>query len=111
MIKNIPEKISDILKVGKVTIFSLSYCSYCTTALSILDNLKIDYQCLECDTENLPSKQVQDLHKLSGFRTYPKIFVSKISVGGCDDLRSKMASGKFFDLLNEEKIQYKKSNL
>lgn len=111
MNKAIPEKLSDLLKAGKVTIFSVSYCPYCTTALSILQKLKIDYQMLECDTENLSSQQISDLHKFSGFRTYPKIYVGLNLVGGCDDMRSKIANGKFYELLNAENIVYTKAKL
>ena len=111
MNKTIPEKLCELLQIGKVTIFSVSYCSYCSTAKSILDRLKIDYQLLECDDPNLTNNQIQELHKLSGFKTYPKIFVSKNCVGGCDDMRSQINSGKFFDLLDLEKIQYTKSKL
>lgn len=111
MIKSFPEKLSELLQAGKLTIFSVSYCSYCHSALAILDKLKIDYQCVECDTQPLSSTQIQDLHKFSGFRTYPKIFAGKTVIGGCDDMRSMISSGKFFTVLDKEKIAYTKSKL
>lgn len=109
MIKSLPEKLSDLLQIGKITIFTVSYCGYCDSAISMLKKIKVDYQCLECDTEKITSQQTQDLHKLSGFRTYPKIFVSKNCIGGCDDLESQINSGKFFELLNKEKILFTKA--
>lgn len=111
MIKSVPDKLGDILQIGKVTIFTVSYCSYCHSALSILNKLKINYQCLECDTIDLKSQQIQDLHKLSGFRTYPKIFISKTCIGGCDDMRSQISSGKFFEMLKAENVSFEKSKL
>lgn len=111
MNKAIPEKLADYLQAAKVSIFSVSYCSYCKTALSILDKLKIDYQNLECDTQNLSPQQIADLHNLSGFKTYPKIFISTTCIGGCDAMRSQIDSGKFYELLTAEKIAFTKAKL
>lgn len=111
MIKNLPDKLGDLLQAGRLTIFSVTYCPYCNSALSTLKSLKIDFQYIECDTANLSGKQTEDLHKLSGFRTYPKIFIGKECIGGNDDMKKKIKNGIFFEKLLKEQIVFSKENL
>ena len=46
------------------------------------------------------------LLEITGQRTVPNIFISGTHVGGCDDLKSKIKSGKALELLEAAGILY-----
>ena len=56
----------------------------------------------------LLSSEVEKLHKLSGFRTFPKVFVGTSCIGGCDDLTAKTKNGEFLRILDKVGITYSK---
>lgn len=49
-------KIIDVIKPNTVTVFSKTYCPYCTEAKQILSKYKIMPKVFECDTNPLTSE-------------------------------------------------------
>mmetsp|Transcript_70857 Transcript_70857/g.82524 ORF Transcript_70857/g.82524 Transcript_70857/m.82524 type:complete len:110 (-) Transcript_70857:107-436(-) len=99
-------KFEDYVQAGKVFIFSKSYCPYCDRAKKDLKNLKVAYTAVECDEVSVPKTVIDQAQKKSGIKTYPNIWVGTKSIGGSDNLRAAMSSGKLYELLDQEGISY-----
>lgn len=80
-----------------ITIFSKSYCPYCSAAKQFLDSLGKEYQ--EVDLENSPEKMAE-IVQISGMMTVPQIFDGEITsenlIGGYDDMMQKYNAGQIF---------------
>ncbi|KAI8067547.1 glutaredoxin [Gongronella butleri] len=104
----IKEVVKKTIAENKVTIFSKSYCPFCLGAKDIFDDLNVNYKALELD-ERPDGPEIQHaLLELTQQRTVPNIFVNQVHVGGSDDLKKALASGKLATLLKEAGL---KSNL
>ncbi|MCH8518278.1 glutaredoxin [Candidatus Gracilibacteria bacterium] len=80
-----------------ITIFSKSYCPYCTSAKDFLDGLGKVYE--EVDLENHPEKMAE-IVQISGMMTVPQIFDGAITrenlIGGYTDMITKYEAGEIF---------------
>ncbi|KAI8096993.1 glutaredoxin [Halteromyces radiatus] len=103
----IKEFIKKTISENTVTIFSKSYCPYCLGAKDIFDDLKVDYKALELNELPDGLDIQQGLAELTSQRTVPNIFVNQVHVGGSDDLKAALASGKLAILLKEAGIKNK----
>ena len=104
--QSIPENVEDALGSNKVFVFSKTYCSYCTKAKAHLDKLGVKYDAVECDVVSLSDNQKDQLQKLSGFTSFPKIFIGTKCIGGCDDLLKLDSEGTLKTCLDEAGIAH-----
>ncbi|KAJ5948711.1 Glutaredoxin [Penicillium verhagenii] len=74
-----------------VVVFSKSYCPYCKSSKDLLNELGAKYTALELDEENDGAAIQAALQEISGQRTVPNIFISKVHIGGNSDLQAKKA--------------------
>ncbi len=81
-----------------ITIYSKSYCPYCTKAKTLLSSLEIPYN--EVDITNSPEKMTE-LHEKSGLMTVPQIFVGDKCLGGFTDIEKLHQEGKLLDATKE----------
>lgn len=70
-----------------VTVFTLSWCSYCHAVKNLLDSLHVPYDTVELDTgiyldTHLHQRMRTELRQLSGSQTLPQVFVGRENVGG-----------------------------
>ncbi|ORZ08617.1 glutaredoxin [Absidia repens] len=103
----VKEFIKKTIFENKVTIFSKSYCPYCLGAKDLFDDIKVDYKALELNELPDGVEIQQALAELTRQKTVPNIFVNQVHVGGADDLKSALDSGKLATLLNEAGIKNK----
>lgn len=101
---NSANHIKNFIGPGKVFIFSKTYCPFCDDAKNLFSNLDIPFGKVEVDKSNFDNAFVDSLHKASGFRTYPKIFIGEKCIGGCDELMKLYKNMKLFDLLKAEGV-------
>lgn len=92
-----------------VTLFTLSWCSFCHAAKKLLKDLNIPHTVIELDTGIYKSPDVhnrlrQDLRQLSGSNTLPQLFVGKTAVGGYTDTQAALRNGTLKTLLAEHQI-------
>ena len=104
-IAKIPENLKDLLQVGKIFMFSKTYCPYCDRAKDLLNKLKLQFECLECDDYPLSDKQRNQLKEMSGITTYPNIFIGLKSIGGCDDLHKLKNNGQLHKILKDNGVK------
>jgi glutaredoxin 3 len=79
-----------------VTMYTTSWCPYCSRARALLERKGVSFQ--DIDVEAAPEKRVE-MQTRSGRRTVPQIFIGDHHVGGCDDLHALEDAGKLDALL------------
>ena len=84
------------MTVPAVTMYTTSWCPYCSRARSLLERKGVSFQ--EIDVEASPEKRAE-MQARSGRRTVPQIFIGDHHVGGCDDLHALEQAGKLDALL------------
>ncbi len=82
--------------MAPVTIYTRSFCPYCTRAIALLQRKGVDVN--EIDATGCP-KTRQEMIQRSGRWTFPQIFVGDTHVGGCDDLHALEQRGVLDSLL------------
>jgi glutaredoxin 3 len=107
-IKKLPDDLSTLLTPGKLFIFTKTNCPFCDLTKEYLAEKEISYDYVVCDTLGITDEHKEQLFKLTGAKSYPRIFVGTKSVGGFDDLRSKDDKGIFEKMLQEEGIGFKR---
>lgn len=80
-----------------ITIFSKSYCPYCSAAKHFLDSIGQEYT--EIDLEHDPLK-MREIVQISGMMTVPQIFQGEIRaencIGGYTDMMQKYEAWEIF---------------
>lgn len=92
-----------------VTVFTLSWCSFCHAAKKLLKDLNIPFTVIELDSGDYRPPAVhnrlrQDLFEMTGSQTLPQVFVGDTAVGGYTDTQSALRSGHLKTLLAAHKI-------
>ncbi|CAF0764933.1 unnamed protein product [Adineta steineri] len=101
---SVADHIQQLIKKYPVMVFSKSYCPYSTKAKSILSRYKLgnNYHVLELD--QLPSKAdayQDELGKLTGARSVPRVFIGGKFIGGGDDTSALEKRGELVKLLKQ----------
>ena len=81
------------LKEGQVTIFSKSYCPFCTKTINLMKSKGVAYKVYEADLGELPDADFAAMKQATGQNTVPNVFFGKTHVGGNDDTQSLAANG------------------
>lgn len=92
-----------------VTVFTLSWCSFCHAAKKLLKDLDIPFTVIELDTGDYRPAGVhnrlrQDLFDITGSQTLPQVFVGDTPVGGYTDTQSALRNGHLKSLLAAQGI-------
>jgi glutaredoxin 3 len=82
--------------MAQVTVYTRSFCPYCTRAIALLQRKGVDVK--EIDATGCPLTR-QEMIQRSGRWTFPQIFVGEKHVGGCDELHALEQSGGLDPLL------------
>lgn len=87
-----------------VTVFSLSWCSFCHAAKRLLKGQNIPFLVVELDTgiyrePALNARLRQELFSLTGSQTLPQVFVGKQNVGGFTETQAAVRQGHLATLL------------
>ncbi|MBC54857.1 MAG: hypothetical protein CMQ34_13600 [Gammaproteobacteria bacterium] len=87
-----------------VTVFTLSWCSYCHAVKSLLDSMRVPYRTIELDTgmyldTHLHQRMRAELRQLSGSQTLPQVFVGHDNIGGYTETQAAARAGRLQTLL------------
>lgn len=86
-----------------VTIFSKSYCPFCTKTKETFAGLGVSAKIYELNQMD-DGPEIQDaLLAMTGQRTVPNVFVNGEHVGGNDKTQEALASGKLLKMLEKVK--------
>ena len=80
-----------------ITIYTKSWCPYCSAAKKLLSDKGVDFT--EIDIEKKPEARAEMIQKAKGRSTVPQIFIGEKHVGGCDDLYALDDRGQLEPLL------------
>ena len=83
----------------RVTVYTTSYCPYCTRAKRLLERKGVAFQ--EIDAEGDDSLRAWLVEK-TGQQTVPQIFVGDRSLGGFSDIDALDRQGKLDPILRGE---------
>ncbi len=99
------EFVDKIVAKNAVAVFSKTYCPYCVKAKNVLSKYDIkNIQIVELDELDDSSQVdvIQDyLHKITGARTVPRVFIGGKCIGGGDDTASLDQDKKLGELLKK----------
>ncbi|MCL4138521.1 UNVERIFIED_CONTAM: hypothetical protein GTU68_020947 [Idotea baltica] len=84
--------------MADVTIYTRSFCPYCSRALNLLKEKKIKFE--QIDAGMNAKKKAEMVQRANGGRTFPQIFIDDAHIGGCDDMMALERAGKLDALLN-----------
>jgi len=82
-----------------VVVWSKSYCPYCTQTKRLFQQQDVDVVVHELDQHPHGTRIQEELHRLTGQRTVPSVFVRNQHVGGNDDTHRAHRSGELARLL------------
>lgn len=92
-----------------VTVFTLSWCSFCHSAKKLLKDLNVPFTVIELDSGDYRPAAVhnrlrQDLFDMTGSQTLPQVFVGDVAVGGYTDTQAALRSGRLKTLLAAHQV-------
>jgi glutaredoxin 3 len=94
--------VDNAIKNHKVTVFSKTYCPYCTKAKKTLGKYDIkDLVVIELDDREDADKIQDYLASITGARTVPRVFVGGNCIGGGDDTAKMDKDNKLKGLLEK----------
>ena len=82
-----------------IQIYSSNWCSYCSAAKSLLNELNLDFEEINIEEKNISRGQ---LEKLSGGHTVPQICINGKFIGGYTELQILYQNGKLWDIANDK---------
>ena len=82
--------------MGRITIFTTSWCGFCARAKAFLESRGLEYEEVVFDGE--PAFRAE-LHDRTGGWTVPQILVGDRPIGGYAELRRLAADGRLDELL------------
>jgi glutaredoxin 3 len=82
-------------------IFSKSYCPYCNNAKGVFNSRDAKYKAIELNQIDDGDDIQSALHKMTGQRTVPNIFIGGAHIGGSSDLDAVVKNGKNGKTLEE----------
>jgi glutaredoxin 3 len=97
---------------AEVTVFTLSWCSYCHAVKHLLQSENIPFHVVELDTgiyrePALNTRLRQELLTHTGSNTLPQVFIGNKNIGGYSDTQSALRGGQLAALLAEHGIVIK----
>lgn len=84
--------------MSAITIYTKSWCPYCTAAKDLLKERGASFE--EIDIEAVAGARQEMIQKANGRTSVPQIFIGGRHVGGCDDLYALDDRGGLTPLLN-----------
>jgi len=88
------KKAQQLIDDNAVMVFSKSYCPYCNNTKRVLDSLNAKYKAIELNQEDDGDDIQNALHKMTGQRTVPNVFIGRVHIGGNSDLEAVVKNGK-----------------
>ena len=82
-----------------IQMYTSNWCSYCSAAKNLLNELKLEYEEINIEEENISRSKLQ---KLSGGYTIPQISINGEFIGGYNELQELHQNNKLMGLVNNE---------
>ena len=99
------EFLDDTIAENPVVVFSKTTCPACVNAKNVFDTLGVNYKTVELDRRTDCSQLQDDLLRMTGARTVPRVFVGGQCIGGGSDTVSMFKQGSLQKLLQRKNIE------
>ncbi|ORX34422.1 thioredoxin-like protein [Kockovaella imperatae] len=86
MAAELKSKVDKMIEENRVVVIGKSWCGFCRRARGTLERMVPDVTNWDIDTDGSESVVQDYLHKKTGQRTVPFVFINGEFIGGCDDL-------------------------
>eukprot|EP01100_Stratorugosa_tubuloviscum_P009074 TRINITY_DN37_c0_g3_i1.p1 TRINITY_DN37_c0_g3~~TRINITY_DN37_c0_g3_i1.p1 ORF type:complete len:139 (-),score=56.18 TRINITY_DN37_c0_g3_i1:56-472(-) len=86
---------------NKVFVFSKTYCPYCKRVKSLFSQINLKYGLLELDQHVLGNEIQQELGRMTGATSVPRVFINEQFIGGSDATMAAHANGSLMQKLKE----------
>ncbi|OQS03283.1 hypothetical protein THRCLA_21197 [Thraustotheca clavata] len=93
--------VSNALATNGVSVFSKTYCPYCTKAKNVLNSVGVQYTVYELDKMPNGDSILKTLYEMTGRDTVPNVFIKSTTIGGGDDVYTLHREGKLVNMLKE----------
>jgi len=97
--------LEDTVAENSVVVFSKTTCPACDQAKTVFDSLGVCYKTVELDRRNDCSELQDNLRRMTGARTVPRVFVDGDCIGGGSDTVSMFKKGSLQKLLKNKNIE------
>ena len=91
-----------------LTVFSLTYCGYCTKLRWMLDDMGVKYKNIECDVGEMETESVRDLIESTQANTFPKLFIKDTFYQGFSENMMRRKNGTLAEILKNNEIHYER---
>jgi len=93
-----------------ITLFSLTWCSYCLAAKKLLQQMGLSFRIIELDQGRYLEPRLREqararLQQLTHSATLPQLFIGEDLVGGYTDTYAALQSGELAALLEAHSIR------
>ena len=104
----IAEVLSSYIAPGKLVVFAIANCPYCTWAKKLLTELKADFTYLNvyADIPKFNDDFERSLEKYCDIDTYPKILIGTKCIGGFTDMETLHKNKTLQGMLKKEGINF-----
>jgi len=100
---SVADKTRQLIAENAVTVFSKSYCPYCTKAKRSLSAYPVHVNVIELDQIADGDAYQNVLQQMTGGRTVPRVFIGGKFIGGGDDTERLHQTGQLRQLLTAAK--------
>ena len=83
--------------MAHVTIYTRSFCGFCSRAISLLGEKGAQFTEVEAGFD--PKLRQEMIERAGGGSTFPQIFIGDQHIGGCDDMMALERAGKLDPML------------
>lgn len=97
--------LEDTIAENPVVVFSKTTCPACDKAKSVFDSLGVGYKTVELDRRDDCAELQDNLNRMTGARTVPRVFVDGDCIGGGSDTVSMFKRGSLQKLLKTKNIE------
>ena len=80
-----------------VTIYTRSFCGYCSRAKSVLKKKQVNFKEIEAGMN--AQLKAEMIRRSNGGTTFPQIFIGDMHIGGCDEMLALDRAGKLDAML------------
>ncbi|KAL5109168.1 Glutaredoxin-1 [Taenia crassiceps] len=99
------EYIADRINYKRIVLFTKYYCPYCKRTEKLfrkqLGRNLFKYNCDVIDVTNTAHEEeiMDELERMTGARTVPRVFINGKCIGGCDDTIEAYKSGRLWRMI------------
>jgi glutaredoxin len=82
------------LSPSQVTIFSKSYCPFCSEVKKLFDQMGVQAKMIQADQGQISDQDFSQMKADTGQNSVPNVWIGEKHLGGCDHTKAARSNGK-----------------